>query len=528
MSFNDQLRLTGLLLMTAMAGCGGGGASTSPAKFSVGGSVNGLLVGSVSLQLNDIETVRVESNGAFIFRTSLPAGANYVVTRVFPPPPFDWSQQVCSVSNSNGTVVTNVTDVSVNCTTPDRSNVAMISNTPGSELQLAIHASGTAFAVWVTTQRDSGRKDIWANRFVVDSGWGTPVLLESNDVGSAHGPKIAMDAAGNAVAVWAQYDGTQFDIWESRYSIDSGWSPATLVERNGVIPDLAIDASGNVLVVWARSDGAHSTIWGNRYVPGSGWRTASIVGGAGNAAGFSDLAMDASGNAIAVWTQFNSADVYSNTWANHYSVDAGWGTATVIGSGTSVVVEHASVAIDPFGNAVAVWQQMGGASVSNNIWSNRYVAGSGWSTATSIQTGSGPASTPEVAVDMNGNALAVWRQPDLARVSIWANRYVAGRGWGAGTLIESDSSGDASAPELVLHAGGNALVVWPQIDRFNRTHLWANRYSPVSGWGQVTLVQDNVDTVPPISVAPNANGSNLVSWSESQEKLAGIWVRYVD
>ncbi len=158
------------------------------------------------------------------------------------------------------------------------------------------------------------------------------------------------------------------------------------------------------------------------------------------------------------------------------------------------------------------------------IWSNRYVAGSGWSTATSIQTGSGPASTPEVAVDMDGNALAVWRQSDLARVSIWANRYVAGRGWGAASLIESDSSGDASAPKVVLNSGGNALVVWPQIDRLNRVHLWANRYSAVSGWGQVTLVQDDVGTAPLISVAPNTNGSNLMSWSDS----AGIWARYVD
>jgi len=526
MSFNNQLRLTGLLLMTAMAGCGGGASSPPPANFSVGGSVNGL-VGSVSLQLNDIETLRVESNGAFIFRTSLPAGANYVVTRVFPPPPFDFSQQVCSVSNSNGTVVANVTDVSVNCTTPDRGNVTMISNTPAGALQLAIHASGTAFAVWSQRNGSRSRTDIWASRFVVDSGWGAPVLLESNDAGNAYDPKVAVDAAGNAVAVWWQFDATHSDIWASRYSIDSGWSPATLVELNGssaINPDLAIDANGNALVVWAQSDGVRRTIWGNRYVLGSGWGTASIVGSAnaGDAVGLSDVAMDASGNAIAVWDQFNGADVYSNIWANHYSVGAGWGTATVIGSGTSVVVEHARVAIDPFGNAVAVWQQTGGPGF--NIWSNRYVAGSGWSTAMSIQTGSGAASTPEVAVDMDGNALAVWRQSDLARVSIWANRHVAGRGWGAATLIESDSSGDASAPKLVLHAGGNALVVWPQIDTFNHTHLWANRYSPVSGWGQVTLVQDDVSTVPLISVAPNTNGSNLVLWSDP----AGIWVRDVD
>ena len=88
MSFSDHLRLMGLFLITAMAGCGGGGGSTSsppPPSFSVGGSVNGL-VGSVSLRLNDIETLRVIRTALLSSALHCLRAANFVVTRVFPPP----------------------------------------------------------------------------------------------------------------------------------------------------------------------------------------------------------------------------------------------------------------------------------------------------------------------------------------------------------------------------------------------------------------------------------------------------------
>jgi hypothetical protein len=29
---------------------------------------------------------------------------------------------------------------------------------------------------------------------------------------------VAADAAGNAVAVWRQYDGTRYNIWANRFS----------------------------------------------------------------------------------------------------------------------------------------------------------------------------------------------------------------------------------------------------------------------------------------------------------------------
>ncbi len=63
--------------------------------------------------------------------------------------------------------------------------------------------------------------------------WGTDELIETNNAGSAYTPKTAMDAAGNAMAVWVQHDGTRYNVWANRYDVALGkWDEAELIETN--------------------------------------------------------------------------------------------------------------------------------------------------------------------------------------------------------------------------------------------------------------------------------------------------------
>jgi len=86
---------------------------------------------------------------------------------------------------------------------------------------------------------------------------------------------------------------------------------------------------------------------------------------------------------------------------------------------------------------------------------------------------------PKIAIDANGNAVAVWSQYDGTRLNIWANRYVAGTGWGTAALIETDNAGAAVLPRVAMDANGNAIAVWVQFDG-TRNNVWANRYVYVS------------------------------------------------
>ncbi len=131
------------------------------------------------------------------------------------------------------------------------------------------------------------------------------------------------------------------------------------------------------------------------------------------------------------------------------------------------------VAVGQDGSAVAVWVQSDGAL--NNIWANRYVPGNDWGTAKLIETGdTGHANWPNVAVDADGDAVAVWHQSDGTRANIWANQYVAGQGWATAELIESEDLGDALRPKVAVDPDGNAIAVWYQDDGM-RLNVWANR-----------------------------------------------------
>jgi hypothetical protein len=103
--------------------------------------------------------------------------------------------------------------------------------------------------------------------------------------------------------------------------------------------------------------------------------------------------------------------------------DGMWGTAEIIDEDTGEA-SSPQVAVDPEGNAVAVWYQSDGSY--DSIYSNRYDALSGaWGTAQAIESNTGDAYGPQVAVDPSGNAVAVWYQNDGSYNSIYSNEKPA-------------------------------------------------------------------------------------------------------
>ena len=60
---------------------------------------------------------------------------------------------------------------------------------------------------------------------------------------------------------------------------------------------------------------------------------------------------------------------------------------------------------------------------------------SNWGTPEVINLGEGEASSPQVAIDPGGNAVAVWEQSDGTRTNIWSNRYTPRDGWSTAELL---------------------------------------------------------------------------------------------
>ena len=395
--------------------------------------------------------------------------------------------------------------------------------------QVVVDSLGNAIAVW--DQDDGSRLNIWANRYVVGTGWGAAELIETNDEGGASRPKVAVDSVGDAVAVWVQSDNTHSDIWANRYVVGVGWGTAELIETDNSDdawePQIAVDSAGNAFVVWDYHSSSH--IWSNRYVVGSGWGIAErLETDDESGAVRPQVAVDSAGNAIAVWVQYGATGL--KVWANRYVVGVGWGTAELIETDNSSYAMDAraiwpQLAVDSAGNAIAVWHQYDG--ICWNIWANHYVVGVGWGTAELIETdNSGDARKPQIAVESAGNATAVWTQSDgdegVPIYRIWANRYVVGSGWGSAELIETDVI-DTGKPQVAVDPAGNAVAVWFAYDG-TRYSIWANWYVMDSGWGTAELIDtDNAGDAGKPQVVVDSAGNAVAVWVQSDGTRDSIW-----
>jgi len=394
--------------------------------------------------------------------------------------------------------------------------------------QVAVDSSGNAVAVWY--QSDGTRTNIWSNRYTALTGtWGTAELIET-DAGAAYDPQVTVDSSGNAVAVWYQHDGSRYSIYSNRYTASTGtWGTAELIETDNAgdaySHQVTIDSSGNAVAVWSQSDGTRFNIWSNRYTALTGtWGTAELIETDNAGAALNpQVAVDSSGNAVAVWQQYDGTR--TNIWSNRYTALTGtWGTAELIETDAGAA-QFPHVAVDSSGNAVAVWSQYDG--TRNNICSNRYTASTGtWGTAELIETdNAGAALNPRVAGDSSGNAVAVWYQSDGTRFNIWSNRYTASTGtWGTAELIETDNVGYAMYPQVAVDSSGNAVAVWHQSDG-TRANIRYNHYTTSTGtWGTAELIEtDNAGDAMYPQVAVDSSGNALAVWQQSDGTRTNIW-----
>ena len=302
--------------------------------------------------------------------------------------------------------------------------------------QVAIDPRGVAMTVW--TLGDWPDRALMVNRFDhLSASWSPAVAIP--DGAKAYSPTLSMDSAGNAIVVWSQsrtktHPNTDA-IMVHRFDAQTrSWGPAVTLESGDLEGggfhsghDLAIDAEGNAILVWAGNDGFKSGVFSFRFdVATESWSAAIVAiqedstfrwGG--------HVAFDASGNAIAVWTQVESSIFI---WASRLDSSTGsWDRPAQVNQGQEFRNGwFPQVAVDAKGYAIVVW--IGGTSNQVRIMANRFDPQSlGWGKAAIIDslTGDPQFNGPTIAMDEEGNAIAVWAQWDSERYGLFANRFVA-------------------------------------------------------------------------------------------------------
>ena len=337
--------------------------------------------------------------------------------------------------------------------------------------QIAMNASGDAFAIWM--QKDiGGNYSIWVNHFRAGHWRGATHVEDA--AATARDPHIAINASGNAMAVWRQEDRGNMNIY-ARFFSNNSWGDINILEHghagNAFRPRVSLSDNNSAIVVWTQKDDAgYLSIYTNRFT-GEHWRLydAQLLEHNEEDAMATEIAIDHNGNALAVWHQSNG--MYLKIHASYYSASLDSWNAERKLENTDNHALMAQVSFDGSGNAIVVWQQFD--DRYSSIYMKRFTS-SGWGRRESVEFSTGSATSPQVSVDASGNAIAVWHHFIEGIFYTVYSRYTAETGtWGAIRRLEEAHTGHARSAQIIMNGSGEAIAIWEKDDG-RSSHIKAN------------------------------------------------------
>jgi hypothetical protein len=228
--------------------------------------------------------------------------------------------------------------------------------------ELASDARGGAIVVWAQRARSrshitSLRGLIKARKISATGRLGSKTTLSRRGHGSG-APQIASDARGNAVVAWSQLDvdGNHGRIKARRISAKGALGHVqTIVAANPDGPQIASDPHGDATVVWS-AHGDHGGAQARRISAAGALGPVETLSPPGGVTAPPEVGMDAAGNATVVWSVFQHADEFS-VHARQISAAGTLGPSQAISSAEG---GDPQVAVNGEGDAFAVWSQFGG------------------------------------------------------------------------------------------------------------------------------------------------------------------------
>ena len=237
--------------------------------------------------------------------------------------------------------------------------------------QVAMTPSGSGVALWMDGD-PAGRSTIWAARYEMKTRtWGAPrAITEKVDMGLPTG--VAINQEGTAVAVWVQNDGDTGSVWTSwsRASREA-WSKPERIDAEGrggpMLPRIALDQRGNALVVWGADDGERQRVWADRYsAKEQSWEGAKELHGGEFDAFAPTLGIDDSGNVLVAWIR--KQDASASPWFRWYvAAEEKWTPAAALDADAEGEAQFLEVKVSSDGRALAVWSRDGSSILASHF-----------------------------------------------------------------------------------------------------------------------------------------------------------------
>ena len=340
--------------------------------------------------------------------------------------------------------------------------VENLSAAGGGNPQVSFDAAGHALAIW-ELDTGGGNSQI-QTRTSLDSGatW-EPAVNLTDASQMAYSPQVTFDASGNAIAAWERFDGTEVNV-QSRTSRDFGanWDPVVDVSPTGGSTSggvkLGCDAAGNVMAIWARYDGGGYS--GNAIVQtstshdsGANWDLAENLSANGYSTYGFDLSTDSSGNAMAIWSRFDGADVIAQSRTSH-DFGANWDPVVNLSAPGEDAYEP-QADFDAAGNAISTWTIHGTVQTRTS-----FDVGATWSPVTSLSAAG--AQSPALAFDASGNTVAIWSIVVGSNIVVQSGASGdSGATWSAAVDLGTGSETMVlAAPQVAFVSSGQVIGVW--------------------------------------------------------------------
>lgn len=331
--------------------------------------------------------------------------------------------------------------------------------------QIAVDDQGNAIAAW--HHRGQADEGVYICRYYADQrGWDVvPRRLDSART-QAHAPEIAMNVRGEMAVVWQEQEGPQAKIC-ARHMLGSAetWVPypLTLQSLPGEVHSLhtAMDLAGNIHAVWCLGQPGSYRVYACGYqAEEGGWDAQPTpLGDPSPDPLFPQLAVDRGGQGLVVWGSEAPGGGH-RILACHY--DAGgrcWSDRpTLVAKGRATYLRMAQ---DGRGNAIVLWVEDGNTGIQSLHASHLDGKTVEWAPALRLTTGRAIL-WPQVGLDGQGRAHAVWRQGAAGAMKLFTKRFAGGR-WEEQRTPLVENLGQSRAHALSVNAQGQALVIWSQI-----------------------------------------------------------------
>lgn len=393
-----------------------------------------------------------------------------------------------------------------------------VSTAIGVDTLIAVSSNGDAMLMWEQSDGvpNGSTRKVFFRRYTAGT-WQAPAVIpglstDSNHVALVRG-KLLMDSAG--ITTWIRDDNMQ----TRRHSPSTGWgapfSPTPAMASVNDVTSYAMDAAGNIGVM-VSGDEVFTT--GNTFnialsAGANAWGVWARVDNAatGLKSRGAKVALSSNGSALAIWKERNPGD-------NHYSMKAArfsgtWGTPESIETLTDPVdiSEDAepAVAIDAQGNGIAMWRQ------GNSLYYNIYRVGTGWTGAVAVDTGfftTFHTANIQLGMTPDGRAVATWSSnANGVMRALRSMQYSHTSGWGTPVTVDTNLG-----RTMMLDDSGEAVMVYSKaIGNTAIYHSFARRLTHGANWSAASQLDTEAGEVLRLRFAMNKSGKGVAVWVQN-------------